>query len=642
MKNRFAYILFFLLIAGFSKAQNLPDFRAVMNSQINNSEINVPKGTYLLDLTNNQWAYNIRNKTNVVIEGNGSTIICNRQTQALVFANCENVTFRNFIIEYDPPCSTQGTITNMTNNKNTWTVEIHENYPIDGLGMGRIQAYGKDTRELIPNFGTVSASNYTKIDNRTIQFTISWSNNPVQVGDFVSLDVISNNSHAHTIEISSCKNMKFENIIVYDSNCFSFLEYDGEANHYYRCAATRKVNDPKYPQDRLRAGIADAFHSKFAKVGPIVEECNFSHTGDDCIAINGNFYPVFLARESDPSIAVLVSGSTENVRVKLGDTLVCVANNGVIRGKAQVTRVRELIPTIAERQATFQKLANVVSSSSYTNGVRITLDKWIEGSDVGDVIYSQDRIGSGFIVINNYVGHNRSRAILIKSSDGIIEGNTIVNSAMSGIALAPEYYWMEAGCPKNVIIRNNTITNCMFESSMRGTYQYAPLVVVSEAPVGGRFAPAGASYNISIYNNIITDCPRPCIGVTSTDGLFLYDNEIKPATWTRQHGSDRGIVNNNDFFLVACRNVVTEAPTSLPQITKIDSKLFIKNNRIFVLGESSDENALIEGYDLTGRKIFTKLFSLRDGFFIKSLNKETIVVNVYCKTNVYTAKIVTY
>ncbi len=638
MKN--LYILFFLLISGFAKADGEFDFRTTFDSQINNSEINFPKGTYLLDLTNNQWAYNIRNKQNVVIEGNGSTIICNRQTQALVFANCENVTFRNFIIEYDPPCSTQGTITEITNNKNTWTVQIHDGYPTEGLGLGRIQAYGKDTRELIPNFGTVSAPNYTKIDDRTILFTINWNNNPVQVGDFVALDVISNPSHAHTIEISSCKRMKFENIVVYDSNCFSFLEYDGEANHYYRCAATRKINDPKYPQDRLRAGIADAFHSKFAKVGPTIEECTFTHTGDDCIAINGNFYPVFLTKDADPSISVLTSGSTSDVRVKAGDTLVCVANNGVIRGKAMVTRVRAFNPTTAEREATFQKLTNVVSSENYTWGVKITLEQWIEDSDIGDVVYSKDRVGSGFKVINNTVGHNRSRAILIKSSDGIIEGNTIENSAMSGIALAPEYYWMEAGCPGNIIVRNNTITNCMFESTMWGTYQFAPLVVVSEAPNGG-VAPAGASNHISIYNNTITDCPLPCIGVTSTDGLHIYGNEIHPATWSRQHGYNRGFRKLDEIVVIACRNVFTE-PTTICTVEKNENQISIKNNRIFITGEFVDSVALVEVCDLTGKKKFSRLFALSEGASIGNLDKGIYIVTVRYNENIYVTKISTY
>ena len=79
-------------------AENYPSLRDILNSQINNSVIDIPKGTYVLDLVNIQDAYAFRNKKNVIINGNGSTIICNRQSQAFYFENCENLTFSNFFI----------------------------------------------------------------------------------------------------------------------------------------------------------------------------------------------------------------------------------------------------------------------------------------------------------------------------------------------------------------------------------------------------------------------------------------------------------------------------------------------------------------------------------------------------------------
>jgi hypothetical protein len=211
---------------------------------------------------------------------------------------------------------------------------------------------------------------------------------------------------------------------------------------------------------------------------------------------------------------------------------------------------------------------------------------------------------------------------------------------MSGIALAPEYYWMEAGCPNNVIIKNNRITNCMFESTMWGTYQFAPLVVVSEAPNGG-VAPVGASSNISIYDNIITDCPLPCIGVTSTDGLRIYNNEINPATWSRDHGYNNGFRRKDQIVTIACRNVETE-PTAINPTIISDSKIVVENNRITIAGETSNEIARIESYDLTGRKMFSKLFSLREGVSIENLGKGISFVTVYYNNNAYTAKIATY
>ena len=641
MKNTIVLLFITVYCLSSVQATTYPDIREVFNSQINNAEINVPFGTYLLDLKNNQWEYIFGGKKDIVIEGNGSTIICNRQTQALLFRGCSHVTFRNFIIDYDPPCSTQGTITEISNSNRTWTVEIHDGYPTEEFGFDRVQAYGKDTQELIPNFGTANIHNnqYTKLGERTFRFTIEgWNNNPVRVGDFVVLNALSKSSRAHTIVLESCKFMKFENITVYDSNAFSFLEYDGEANHYYRCVATRKTNDPRYP-NRLRAGVADAFHSRYAKVGPTVEECTFNYTGDDCIAINGVFYPVCSVYEKDPSISILASVGVSDVRVKTGDSLICVANNGTIRGAAKVTRVREFIPTSAEQQATFSKLGQVLHSSGYTRGIRITLDSFIEGTDVGDVIYSKDRTGNGFKILRNTVGHNRSRAILVKASDGIIEGNTIKNSAMSAIALAPEFYWMEAGCPSNVIIRNNTITNCMYESSMWNIYQFAAIIVVAEAPNGG-IAPAGTLNNIAIYDNKIIDCPKPCIGVTSTNGLRIYGNEIRPSSWVRQHGGNLGIPNRYEIFRTATTNVVEEPDaTSMPAQKANPNQLLVANNRVFVSGLPAGGDARLEISDLVGKKVSSQSFSLASGASIEHLQKGMFIAVVYCNNMVIPGKI---
>lgn len=642
------YTVLFLLIAFTSVcAQAEQDLRTLLDSQINNSEINIPKGTYTLDLTNGKNAYIFNNKKNVTINGNGSTIICNRQNQAFQFTNCENVTFSNFIIEYDPPCATQGTIVEMSADKRTWTVELHENYPTTGIQNDRILVYDKNNRELKQNFTTITTSAITTQTTGTttkLKFTTSWSNtatNPVEVGDYVAFVVKASGSvQDHTFIISSCKYMLFEDVTVYDSNCFSFLEYDGEQNHYYRCVVTRKINDPKYPQDRLRAGMADAFHSKFAKIGPIVEECRLEYTGDDCIAINGNFYPVYDKNATDKTISFLTTASSlSDVYVRLNDRFVCVNNDGSIRGRAVVTNVSTASPTLAQRQATFAKLTNVVNSDNYAYGVKVKLDTWIEGSDVGDVIYSEDRIGSGFKILRDTVGGNRSRAILIKSAEGIIEGCEIKNSAMSGIALAPEFYWMEAGCPSEVIVRNNTIDNCMFDSNMNWTTQFAALVVVSQAP-NGQFAPAGSINKISIYDNEITNCPYPAVGLTSIDGVYFANNTIEKSSWDRTHGKDFGVPSNRDLYRVNTVNFSTTVDVNPPMNLEINEgesvELRIENGQINLTTTPSGFQG-IRIFDMTGKLV---LSSSETSCNISHLTKGIYIVKIQAEDNSSSEKII--
>ena len=452
---------------------------------------------------------------------------------------------------------------------------------------------------------------------------------PIKVGDFVSFTVVAEgNAQAHTLISSECKDMKFENITIYDSNSFSFFEKGCTASHYYRCVVTRKIGDPKYKEDRLRAGTADCFHSKFAIVGPTVEECRFEYTGDDCIAINGRFYPVYNVNKQEKSISYLTSSKSmaENY-VRVGDEMVCVANDGSLRGKAQVKTVMQTMPTTAERNNTFSKLTEVRDAELYIYGVKVYLESWIEDINIGDVVYSNDRIGRGFKVLRDTVGYNRSRGILLKTSEGIVDGCVVSNTSMSGIVLAPEFYWMEAGCPSNVVVRNNTIEDCMFHSSMPGTSQFAALVCSSQAP-NGEFAPAGSLNNISIYNNVIRNCPYPAVGLTSIDGVYFADNIIEEADFERSHGSSMGVSNARDLYRVNVVNFsTTEDVNSINAISthKDEYMLIIENGYLNLMSDNSQE-VILNVYDLSGNLLLSG--SSAEDFYVGNLADGLYILNV--------------
>ena len=81
-------------------AQNYPDLYEILDRQKGQSLIEIPKGTYTLDVRNN-GPYKFHNLTDVHINGNGSTVICNNQEQAFSFYNCVRVELRDLTIDYD-------------------------------------------------------------------------------------------------------------------------------------------------------------------------------------------------------------------------------------------------------------------------------------------------------------------------------------------------------------------------------------------------------------------------------------------------------------------------------------------------------------------------------------------------------------
>ncbi len=603
MKSISAISLICLLSSVNVSADEIQDLRAVLESHAGQSSISIPHGEYLIDFSATSSPISFRDLHDVVIDFNGSTVICNKQMQAFNVSGCKNVVIRNFTLEYDPPTCTQGTITAIDGS--TWDVTLHQNYPDKGVSLRRTQVYDSETRELIRNFTTLWETSQTLVWTGERTLRLSGVSNPaVKVGDYVVLTVLPDSYTPHAIYLTNCTDCKLESITVYDSNCFSFFESDCERTHYYRCAVTRKINDPKFPDDRLRAGFADGIHSKHAKVGPIIEECVLEHSGDDCIAINGSFYPVYRVNEADRTLYILTAEDmASKIKPKKEDTLVVISNRGTRRGQSPITNISTAYPTASERSACFSKLTNIREQQNYTNGAKIVLSEWIDGIGIGDMVYSNDRIGSGFKVINNKVGHNRSRAILIKASDGKISGNTIEHSAMSAIAIAPEFYWLEAGCSQNLEIADNRISDCMYDASMTSTSQAASITVVAEAP-NGKLADCGAFSDIHIHGNIIEDCPFPAVFLNSIDGGYYYDNTIDATpSFTRRHGVNFGIPSTRPDYIFKCNisRAAPEASVTQSQADKITVN--IANGRLSLSCLDADRLAQVSIMTLTGMKI---------------------------------------
>ena len=76
--------------------------------------------------------------------------------------------------------------------------------------------------------------------------------------------------------------------------------------------------------------------------------------------------------------------------------------------------------------------------------------------------------GAGYKILNCTMGNCRSRGILVKADNGLIEGCTISGCGMSAISIGPEYYWGEADYSKNVTIKGNKLLNNVLNGSEAG------------------------------------------------------------------------------------------------------------------------------------------------------------------------------
>jgi len=537
------------MLPAIGHAQGLPELKPILDAQQGQSVIEIPPGRYLLN-NSAHGPYRFTDLKNVEIRGNGAEVVCNSQEQAFRFSNCIGVTISNFSVDYDPLCFTQGSIADMDSNRTWFEVEIDQGYPMENVRPNRVQFYDPATRELKRNSITTGSGHYAALEQvgeRRFRLVKNgtWTANE-QIGDLVALDVVASKSHVppHTIQLEKCRDMKLHNIAVYGSNSFSFYERECSATHYDRCRVGRG-NPPPGIAPRLRAGNADGIHSSYASKGPLVENCEVRHNGDDCIIVCGRSFPI--CRIDGQANAIYVLSREANPVFYAGDSLQHVLHSGTKSGTMTIQSVEPFVPSAEEQQLIKDKYPTLLFKDGYTRGMRITVAALPGDVEIGDVIYNENHIGKGFVVRNNKVGANRSRGILIKSSNGIVSDNEISGCAMNGILVAPEIHWMGGGFADRVEIKNNTITDCMFERTNTGM----PPGVLSVFYVNGvsQIPQAGVFRQLSIHNNKVERSPYPGLVFTGVDGLHYTDNEVVPDPGNeRQHGKRFGVTFDNPVW----------------------------------------------------------------------------------------------
>ena len=188
--------------------------------------------------------------------------------------------------------------------------------------------------------------------------------------------------------------------------------------------------------------------------GSWVEECHFEALGDDNLIVKG--YPAYCINAVDASTFDLVHAAVRFERlqptvgfyqdleeddkwqVQPGDTLTVMDP----LGRAIAAR-----PVVVEVEKT-------------DRGVRVCVDRSIRGLRAGVdyeeslTFFSEDCCLSGFVVKNNFFRSAVRFGLLLKSHDGLVEGNHFEGHSEQATAMENNCQEFN-GIPYNLLIRNN-------------------------------------------------------------------------------------------------------------------------------------------------------------------------------------------
>ena len=290
--------------------------------------------------------------TNLVMEGNGSTIVNHPDNRTLAFYRCHTVTVRNLTLDMDPPPFTQGRIVAIDPVSNSVDVVIDPDYPLPATGLftdstgNDVMLFDSITRDPLPVFsrkkevadlggGSFRLFFYSTslVGNASVDryVTIKTAGQGNDLRDPDSSYIV---TASGLIQPAWTDFLTLENITSYASPGMTVRATS--CNHLVirRFEALRKPGT-----NRLICSNKDILHLKYFRVPPVIEDCRFDANTDDTINLT---QPTCSIRTLDSATRVEVGDDDityYNLDLKPGDVLLYFRSAGSFLGEHTVTQI---------------------------------------------------------------------------------------------------------------------------------------------------------------------------------------------------------------------------------------------------------------------------------------------------------------
>jgi hypothetical protein len=436
--------------------------------------------------------------TDTTIHADGVTLVFEELDRRPVhFRDCKNVSWHGGTLRFAKPAFTQGRVTaiGQDHDGNFCDWEIDAGYATNfDPAKACFNTVDPTTRVLKVGTGDFGPRKFETVSPRVFRLHYPMKETPgFAVNDWLVTRVSAGNAIMH---LDDCEGCTLENVTLQNGGFATIFETGGAGgNHYLKCRIQPGPRAVGATEDELVGCGADGVHSVGTTVGPDFEDCTFTGVFlDDCIAVHGTFSRVI---ESDGNKITLAHGGHKPA---VGDTLRISDTHGFF-GEAKCTAVDD----------------------QSNHDVRVTLDQTLnvpidhtqdKDPKLGTKANDPNRCGRGYKILRCRLGDTRSRGILVKADDGLIEGCTIEGCGMSGVSVGPEFWWNEANYCRNVTIAGNTFRQCS-----KNVGDQASIWVHGDGAIGNR--------GIVIRGNQFDKCyGRWLLRIEDADGVGITSNHF--------------------------------------------------------------------------------------------------------------------
>ena len=520
-----------LLPTGSSGTVSLNDFGAVPGSGEDATEamhkaiefcklngvrtLTLPKGRYDFHEGKGQlyeashWAAPISGCKGLVIDGQGSELIFHGLQFAFQCRNSEDITLKNFSIDYERPFFSAGWVMEVDPEGRSFEIEVDPKYPVKGGEP--VEAF----LQVDPDTGMAvyrGLNVYYRVKStellasQRLRVNLTEPIAKVKPGMFFVLRHLLYT--AQSICLLHSKDVKIENVSIYAGSGMAII---GQYLENLSVKGLRVVRKPE--SGRFMSTASDGLNLLECKGAIHIEDCEFNGMGDDCINVFSNFWTA--KRKIDASTLEIYDermNSRETPQEVKGDVMELYRSETLERyGRMTIKRIEP----------------NFKTHSAIVEFEEPLPERFLVGRD----FLMRERGISALTIKNSKFSALHGRGVVIQVPNARVENCLFQNISSCGVnvttCVAP---WFEGGPTSNVKIVNNKFINCFYGGPDKNSAVLQVSAIlrdkkdVSDLCTVGEFAKSGVHRDLEISGNLIQRSNNGGLAMNGVEKAVVKDN----------------------------------------------------------------------------------------------------------------------
>ncbi len=484
----------------------------------------------------------LENMKNICLTGNGTRLLYEGQMQAVTMLHCENITMKNFVIDWEKPLVSEGIVTAFDENSvdvyidpKAFPHEVRENVVTFDIGAGEwspMNQWGQiqfdaNTRTVRRTTGDRFSIGKMLADLGNNVYRFASKNPDTAVGNII---VLRHNERQHAgIFTEKCKDITIEDVTVHSCGGLGCLAQFCDTLTYRRVHFLPNTEAGR----KVISGRDDGMHITCCSGTVTITECSFLGLMDDPINVH----------------SCCVTGvewlDERTLRCRYMHPQACAFHYWAEAGDDIVFIDRNPMTQIAHAETESYVLE---SNEQFTMTFTAPVCEEIRNRNPEELSLDNLTHTAAFLCTKNRFGSCRARGVLVSTPKPVrIQDNLFQSSGSAILVAGDSNYWYESGECHDVEISGNTFTDACLSSM----YQFCE-GIISICPVVPKPDVKNPFHkNIRIHDNVFDVPDTPVLYGFSTDGLSFTHNRIFRSTCAEKWHPGTALIK-----LAYCRNVV--------------------------------------------------------------------------------------